>query len=483
MANNIQTPRIEIWSRDVDNTPIIPFLDSRPQHLYMLKINVDGTREIARGGTANENIITDDFKMVSQSYNGPRQNQNGIQTYDFWDGNINNNPQHHQLVTTYNFGSQELLDKSNNKGFVFDNQTNIQEFDYEVFSQNSNTGIIKRLDYMGLNPDPIYNSLKNKNLIAPAAKKDFSHSIIDKFYDDSNTVIDWGKDQFERFFNTLKKQGDIEESYNIFQGDKSIQLANSNLIASDAIYVDENNNPVSLYDSLFVGKDSQMKSFTIIKNNIYTTLQDNSKATLNSILNTLDSSIEITANFLTFQAQKTAEIILTKIKSDKYLDSLIGSVLADIILGENDAKQISKNLAKGQLNSLVTSLLDENIRKILIDSGMTTTQINNLVGPKAVNYAVTYDNSGNKIITAYDANGNLIGPTLNGTIYTAILNFAISAADSSGWSSEEYGTASANQNLNYHPKLNFNNNQKYQNKLVANDNYENIVILSLIKNA
>ena len=289
--------------------------------------------------------------------------------------------------------------------------------------------------------------------------------------------------QFEKFFNTLKKQGDIEESYNIFQGDKSIQLANSNLIASDAIYVDENNNPISLYDSLFVGKDSQMNSFTIIKNNIYTTLQDNSKATLNSILNTLDSSIEITANFLTFQAQKTAEIILTKIKSDKYLDSLIGSVLADIILGENDAKQISKNLAKGQLNSLVTSLLDENIRKILIDSGMTTTQINNLVGPKAVNYAVTYDNSGNKIITAYDANGNLIGPTLNGTIYTAILNFAISAADSSGWSSEEYGTASANQNLNYHPKLNFNNNQKPNKKLVANDNYKNIFILSLIKNA
>ena len=177
MANNIQTPRIEIWSRDVDNTPIIPFLDSCPQHLYMLKINVDGTREIIRGGHSNGNMAIDNFKMVSQSYEGAKQ-KDFLETYDFWDGNINNNPKHHQLVTTYNFGSQELLDKSNNKGFVFDNQTNIQEFDYEVFSQNSNTGIIKRLDYMGLNPDPIYNSLKNKNLIAPAAKKNFSHSIM-----------------------------------------------------------------------------------------------------------------------------------------------------------------------------------------------------------------------------------------------------------------------------------------------------------------
>jgi hypothetical protein len=478
-----QIPRIEIWSRDVENTPVIPFFNTKPQHLYMLKINIDGTREIARGGTANNNMISDDFKMVSQSYNGPRQNQNGIQTYDFWDGNINNNPLHHQLLHTYQFGSQELLNKSFDQGFVFDNWVNSQNFDYEPMSQNSNTGNIKRIEAMGLNPNPIYNSLKNKNLIAPAAKKDFSHSIIDKFYDDSNTVIDWGKDQFEKFFNTLKKQGDIEESYNIFEGDKSIQLANSNLIASDAIYVDENNNPTSLYDSLFVGKDSQMNSFTILKNNVYKTLQDNSKATLSSILNTLDSSIAITANFLTFQAQKTAEIILTRIKSDKYIDSLIGSVLADIILGENDPKQISKNLVKGQLNSLATSLLDENIRKILIDSGMTTTQINNLVGPKAVNYVITYDNSGSKIITAFDANGNLVGPTLNGTIYTAILNFAISAADSSGWSSEEYGTASANQNSSYHPKLNFNDNQKYQKKLVANDNYENIFMLLIDKNA
>ena len=81
---------------------------------------------------------------------------------------------------------------------------------------------------------------------------------------------------------------------------------------------------------------------------------------LSSIINTIDSSIEITANFLTFQAQKTAEIILTRIKSDKYIDSLIGSVLADIILGENDPKQISKNLVKGQLNSLLADKKNNN---------------------------------------------------------------------------------------------------------------------------
>jgi hypothetical protein len=85
MANNIQTPRIEIWSRDVDNTPIIPFLNSRPQHLYMLKINVDGTKEIIRGGPSQDNMITGDIKIVNQYYNHIKQNDKITETYDYLD--------------------------------------------------------------------------------------------------------------------------------------------------------------------------------------------------------------------------------------------------------------------------------------------------------------------------------------------------------------------------------------------------------------
>ena len=488
--------KIEIWTRDVSHTSMLG--NKAPQHIFLIKTNDNGTREIIRGGPSQDNMITGDVKIINQDYNDIKQDDKITKTYDYLDPSKPNILNYQG--STIKIASQSQIDAIWKNGLNKAQNINLGKFDYEPLTQNSNTVIYKISLEMNLGNE-VKNFLDQKEAWAPGYGNDFTQGLIDKgigkgwdylyefpgdFKNDLTTIKNWIDDfkntrQFEN--NEIKNSFNQKYSFEILQGDKSIQLANSNLIASDAIYVDENNNPVSLYDSLFVGKDSQMKSFTIIKNNIYTTLQDNSKATLNSILNTLDSSIEITANFLTFQAQKTAEIILTKIKSDKYLDSLIGSVLADIILGENDAKQISKNLAKGQLNSLVTSLLDENIRKILIDSGMTTTQINNLVGPKAVNYAVTYDNSGNKIITAYDANGNLIGPTLNGTIYTAILNFAISAADSSGWSSEEYGTASANQNLNYHPKLNFNNNQKPNKKLVANDNYENIFILSLIKNA
>ncbi len=62
---------------------------------------------------------------------------------------------------------------------------------------------------------------------------------------------------------------------------------------------------------------------------------------------------------------------------------------------------------------------------------MTQSSINNLVGPKVVNYVTTFDNVGNQIITPIDASGKAVGATIQGTIYTAVINFAISAADSS----------------------------------------------------
>ncbi len=200
-------------------------------------------------------------------------------------------------------------------------------------------------------------------------------------------------------------------------------------------------NNTKLDTPFLTAKDSDGNSLYLIKNDEDLNLSDGSVSTLDSIINTIDSSIETTANFLTFEAQKTAEIIIERIQSDTYLESLMGSVLADILLGENDPKEIAKHLTEGQLRSLATSLLDENICKVLIDSGMTQSSIDNLVGPKVVNYVVNVDSSGAKTVTALDASGNPVGATLQGTIYTAILNFAISATDSSGWSSEEYAHA------------------------------------------
>ena len=356
--------KIEIWTRNISGTSMLG--DKAPQHIFLIKTNDNGTREIIRGGPSQDNMITGDIKIVNQDYNKGLQNDGKTETYDYLDPSKPNILNYQG--STIKIASQSQIDAIWKNGLNKAQNINLGKFDYEPLTQNSNTVIYKISLEMNLGNE-VKNFLDQKEVWAPGYGNDFTKGPVDKGWDylyelpgdfknDLTTIKNWIDDfkntrQFEN--NEIKKSFNQKYSFEIFQGDKSIQLANSNLIASDAIYVDENNNPTSLYDSLFVGKDSQMNSFTIIKNNIYTTLQDNSKTTLDSIINTIDSSIESTANFLTFQAQKTAEIILTRIKSDKYIDSLIGSVLADIILGENDAKQISKNLVKGQLNSLATS--------------------------------------------------------------------------------------------------------------------------------
>ncbi len=249
-----------------------------------------------------------------------------------------------------------------------------------------------------------------------------------------------GKSAEEYFDNQIKANGLSIDTSLFFddskfftsESDPRIMLADSGMIGSDALS--------PLEEVIIRLKDSEGKEFSLVKD-VWIPLKDGTTAAVNTVIEAIDSSIETTANFLTFEAQKTAEIIIERIKSDTYLESLMGSVLADILLGENDPKEIAKHLAEGQLRSLATSLLDENIRKVLIDSGMTQSSIDNLVGPKVVNYVVNVDASGAKTVTALDASGKPVGATLQGTIYTAILNFAISAADSSGWNSEEYAQA------------------------------------------
>lgn len=39
--------RIELWSKDVEKAPDLPVIGTG-QHLYLIKVNDDGTREILR---------------------------------------------------------------------------------------------------------------------------------------------------------------------------------------------------------------------------------------------------------------------------------------------------------------------------------------------------------------------------------------------------------------------------------------------------
>ena len=459
--------KIEIWTRDVSGTSMLG--NKAPQHIFLIKTNDNGTREIIRGGPSQDNMITGDIKIVNQNYNGIRQDDKITETYDYFDPSKPNILNYQG--STIKIASQSQIDAIWKNGLNKAQNINLGKFDYEPLTQNSNTVIYKISLEMNLGNE-VKNFLDQKEVWAPGYGNDFTKGPVDKGWDylyelpgdfknDLTTIKNWIDDfkntrQFEN--NEIKKSFNQKYSFEIFQGDKSIQLANSNLIASDAIYVDENNNPISLYDSLFVGKDSQMNSFTIIKNNIYTTLQDNSKATLDSIINTIDSASSSLISFINHQIEGIFEPIFKELFStdestkdangDNSAQRLAGKILADLIQGK-DITQIANDTTS---QILIQNLLKDTSEKLA--SAIPT-------GPLKVDTA----------------------KFVQGTIASAIINFAIAVALDHKMDSDEYGTASANQNSNYHPKLNFNDNQKYQKKLVANDNYKNIFILSLIKNA
>ena len=75
--------KIEIWTRDVSGTSMLG--NKAPQHIFLIKTNDNGTREIIRGGPSQDNMITGDIKIVNQDYNDIKQNDNKTETYDYLD--------------------------------------------------------------------------------------------------------------------------------------------------------------------------------------------------------------------------------------------------------------------------------------------------------------------------------------------------------------------------------------------------------------
>ena len=62
------------------------------------------------------------------------------------------------------------------------------------------------------------------------------------------------------------------------------------MIATDAVYVDENGNPTSIYDSLFETKDSSGNKTTFVRDGVKVKAKDDTFVSLNSVINTIDSA-------------------------------------------------------------------------------------------------------------------------------------------------------------------------------------------------
>lgn len=426
---------IEEYFRDVQGLSSLPDYVA-PQHSFYIYTNDSGEKFVLRGGQYNDGLGKNNLLETGKLKDG---DLTVIMDKYEWDGIDRNNmpidwnPGDQIIRTSTYYTGSDLIASQIWESMVSEGQNiNNNPVSYKYLSRNCNTthGSIGQAG-----------EIKYQQILFDAATQGYSipegtfngvnvptNSDGESYWTPGlNNKLDVSLNQFYDFINGNKVI--------VYNGDKSIQLANSGLIATDATYVGIDGNPVSEYDSLFKIEDDQGNIFTIIYDNIYVPLKDGTIVALNTAVHAIDASLENTATFINSRAQQAYEIALTQITSNTLVESLIGSIIADLILGEDDPKEIAKHLAEGQLRNLATAILDDSFRDLLKESGMSETAIKDLLGQTPAGYIT----SGDGIIMAVDEAGNII-PTssIQGTLYTAILNFAISAIDSGGWNSEEY---------------------------------------------
>lgn len=203
-----------------------------------------------------------------------------------------------------------------------------------------------------------------------------------------------------------------------FSGDKSIQLANSGMIATDAVYVDSDGNPTSIYDSLFKTEDSNGNKVTFIQEGTEVQTKDGSFVSLAGIVNTIDSATSSLMDFINRQIDGIFEPIFKELFStddstkdangDTAAQRLAGKILADILEGK-DITQIANDTTS---QVLIQNLLKDASAKLA--SAIPT-------GPLGADTAAF----------------------VQGTIAGAVINFAIAIAADHRMDSDEYGTAAA----------------------------------------
>jgi murein DD-endopeptidase MepM/ murein hydrolase activator NlpD len=161
-----------------------------------------------------------------------------------------------------------------------------------------------------------------------------------------------------------------QHSFNAFSGDKSIQLASSGMIATDAVYVDSDGNPTSVYDSLFKTEDSNGNKVTFVREGTEVKTKDGSFVSLAGIINTIDSATSSLMDFISRQIDGIFEPIFKELfgSDDSTKDEsgnnaaqrLAGKILADLLEG----KDIT-DIAQDQVNTvLIQNLLSDASKKL-----------------------------------------------------------------------------------------------------------------------
>lgn len=173
--------KIEIWTKDIHGGKFeVPGVID-PQHLYLIYTDDQGQREILRGGPGNNGLGTfglgeSDLLVSRQDYNSNKQSDRQTDTFDWnlGDGTHTSNV----LVTGSETELSSLWDTMWQEG----QRINSEGYDYELFTQNSNTAVVQMAAAVSLDAG-VRDFIGKNDLDAPANAQEFQHSYVESLYD------------------------------------------------------------------------------------------------------------------------------------------------------------------------------------------------------------------------------------------------------------------------------------------------------------
>lgn len=316
-----------------------------------------------------------------------------------------------QVITGTDSELDSIVSRMLDRGF----EVNDKKYPYSPSNQNSNTGDAYItdgvFDYENAEYEPIEgtgtaeNSLElrqqieanggtisGKKIFAPATGEDFESTVntatvawdlvessvewvyehtgkplVELITEAGSTVYDWAGDVAKaigttsaNLFNGAKDFfsdlfGFEDDKLTAYDGDRTIQLANSGMIATDAVYVDENGNPTSIYDSLFETKDSSGNKTTFIRDGVKVKAKDDTFVSLSSVVKTIDSAQATLSHFMDSFFKESTAIFTTP----EGVAGMISDVSAGIQRGDS-AEQIAAIIAtKAVIRTLANEVQNE----------------------------------------------------------------------------------------------------------------------------
>ena len=361
--------------RDIDNTNYVP-KDITPQHSFFIYTNDANESFVLRGG-----IYSDLFRDDGSTYNNfltidKLSSRDLTLVADKYSKNSIDWHEDHSSAfgEIYFMGSDLIASRIWNSMLIKAQTINDNPTIYKVFFDNCNTA----LNTLGIAGEAEYKKIlfeSSINLQSPPAGVFNGINVpingdsgklwvpgVDMILDDNN-ILDKAGNYFDNLKNKLKILPKLNVNLNdlkisAYEGDKYQQFVDSKLIATDAIYVDEKNNPVSFDEVFFVVKDSQLGDFTLVKNNIFTKLKDNSYASIDSIIDSIDQAKNAITNFVQNQVVDFSKSYQDYLISNK--DLMLADLATNLILTKSLDQSMMNVAKKWGINAIIANDFVEN---------------------------------------------------------------------------------------------------------------------------